>query len=48
MEDDWRVGVIEFQLTRPLRGVTRLPSCYIIKQKFQLTRPLRGVTQQRL
>ena len=37
---------IIFQLTRPLRGVTRTFKMEQRNPKFQLTRPLRGVTER--
>ena len=42
----FQFGVIKFQLTRLMRGVTCLTAPYWLKLlEFQLTRLMRGVTQ---
>ena len=37
-------GMIKFQLTRLMRGVTQFRSVFIYDSSFQLTRLMRGVT----
>ena len=38
------IASITFQLTRPMRGVTKMMFGHFHDGKFQLTRPMRGVT----